>query len=55
MSTQTPLLNLTPVYLQNTENIVNTLIFMNLDQGHDFHDGSARTKTNNGDQTWIQL
>ena len=55
MSTQIPLLNLTPVYLQNTDNIVNTLIFMNLDQGHDFHDGSARTKTNSGNSTWVDL
>jgi hypothetical protein len=55
MSTETPLLNLTPVYLQNTDNILNTLIFMNLDQGHDFHDGSARTKTNSGNQTWVDL
>ena len=55
MSIETPLLDLTPVYLQNTDNIVNTLIFMNVDQGHDFHDGSARTKTNSGNQTWVDL
>jgi len=55
MSTETPLLNLTPVYLQNTDNIVNTLIFMNVDQGHDFHDGSARTKTSAGLSTWVDL
>ena len=28
MSTQIPLLNLTPVYLQNTDSILNTLIFL---------------------------
>jgi hypothetical protein len=55
MTTQIPLLNLTPIYLQNTDSILNTLIFMNLDQGHDFHDGSARTKTNSGLSTWVDL
>jgi hypothetical protein len=55
MSTKIPLLNLTPIYLQNTDSILNTLIFMNLDQGHDFHDGSARTKTNSGLSTWVDL
>lgn len=50
-----PILNLTPIYLQNTKNIVNNLIFMNLDQGHDFHDGSSRTKTNDGKSTWVDL
>jgi len=55
MTTQIPLLNLTPIYLQNTDNILNTLIFMDLDQGHDFHDGSARTKTSSGLSTWVDL
>jgi hypothetical protein len=49
------LLNLTPIYLQNADNILNTLLFMCLDQGHDFHDGSARTKTNDGKSTWVDL
>lgn len=49
------LLDLTPIYLQNTNNIINTFIFMNLDQGHDFHDGSARTKTSSGNSTWVDL
>lgn len=49
------LLNLTPIYLQNTDTILNTLLFMCLDQGHDFHDGSARTKTNDGKSCWVDL
>ena len=53
--TNIPLLDLTPIYLQNTNNIINTFIFMNLDQGHDFHDGSARTKTSSGNSTWVDL
>jgi hypothetical protein len=53
--TNIPLLDLTPIYLQNTNNIINSLIFMNLDQGHDFHDGSARTKTSSGNSTWVDL
>jgi hypothetical protein len=55
MSTGIPLLNLTPLYLQNTDSILNTLIFMNLDQGHDFHDGSARTRSSSGLTTWVDL
>jgi len=49
------LLNLTPVYLQNTDNILNTLLFMCLDQGHDFHDGSSRTKNDDNVNTWVDL
>jgi hypothetical protein len=49
------LLELTPLYLQKTDSILNTLLFMCLDQGHDFHDGSARTKTNDGKPTWVDL
>lgn len=52
---ETPLLKLTPIYLQNTDTILNTLLFMCLDQGHDFHDGSARTKTPDGKATWVDL
>lgn len=46
------LLNLTPVCLQNTNNIMNTLLFMSLDQGHDFRDNSDRTNVN-GIKAWI--
>lgn len=49
------LLDLTPIYLQKTDTILNTLLFMCLDQGHDFHDGSARTKTTDGNPTWVDL
>jgi hypothetical protein len=49
-----PLLDLTPVCLQNTNNIINTLIFMCLDQGHDFRDKSART-LNKGKRGWVDI
>jgi len=55
MPSQIKLINLTPINLQKTDNILNTLLFMCLDQGHDFHDGSARTKTNDGKSTWVDL
>lgn len=51
----TPLKSLTSICLQETDTILNTLLFMCLDQGHDFHDGSARTKTNDGKTTWVDL
>lgn len=47
------LLNLTPVCLQNTNNIINTLIFMCLDQGHDFRDTSKRTNVSGGKKGWV--
>lgn len=50
-----PLLSLTSVYSQKTDTILNTLLFMCLDQGHDFHDGSTRTQTNDGKKTWVDL
>ncbi len=48
------LLDLTPVCLQNTNNIMNTLIFMCLDQGHDFRDKSNRT-LNKGNRGWVDI
>lgn len=47
-----PLLDLTPVCLQNTNNVMNTLLFMCLDQGHDFRDTSDRTNVA-GTKAWI--
>lgn len=47
-----PLLNLTPICLQNTNNIINTLMFMCLDQGHDFRDEGGRTVVN-GKKAWV--
>lgn len=52
--TGTKLLDLTPVCLQNTNNIMNTLIFMCLDQGHDFRDKSSRTLTG-GIRGWVDI
>jgi hypothetical protein len=50
------LLDLTPVCLQNTDNILNTLIFMCLDQGHDFRDESQRTMVaNNTRRGWVNI
>jgi hypothetical protein len=50
------LLDLTPVCLQNTANILNTLIFMCLDQGHDFRDESQRTMVaNNTRRGWVNI
>ena len=46
------LLDLTPVCLQNTNNINNTLLFMCLDQGHDFRDTSKRTMVK-GARGWV--
>ncbi len=46
------LLDLTPVCLQNTDNILTTLIFMCLDQGHDFRDGGSRTLIGR-DRGWV--
>ncbi len=50
-----PLLNLTPVCLQNTNNIINTLLFMCLDQGHDFRDGGSRTRLPGGERGWVDI
>jgi transcription termination factor NusB len=47
------LLDLTPVCLQKTDTIFNTLLFMCLDQGHDFRAGDSRTTTNDGQSTWV--
>lgn len=47
------LLDLTPVFLQKTDTIFNTLLFMCLDQGHDFRAGDSRTTTNDGQSTWV--
>jgi hypothetical protein len=49
------LLDITPVILQDTSTILNTLIFMCLDQGHDFRAGDSRTTTNDGQSTWVDL
>ena len=54
METQVPLLNLTPVCLQKTDTILDTMLFMCLDQGHDFRDGSKRT-LNKGKPSWVDL
>lgn len=48
------LLDLTPVCLQNTNNIMNTFLFMCLDQGHDFRDKSSRTLTG-GIRGWVDI
>lgn len=47
------LLDLTPVCIQKTDTIFNTLLFMCLDQGHDFRAGDSRTTTNDGQSTWV--
>ena len=47
------LLDLTPVCLQKTDTIFNTLLFMCLDQGHDFRAGDSRTTTTDGQSTWV--
>ena len=47
------LLDLTPVCLQKADTILDTMCFMCLDQGHDFHDGSGRTRTLADQETWI--
>lgn len=47
------LLNLTPVCLQKADTILDTMCFMCLDQGHDFHDGSSRTRSLADQETWI--
>jgi hypothetical protein len=47
------LLDLTPVCLQKADTILDTMCFMCLDQGHDFHDGSSRTRTLADQETWI--
>lgn len=49
------LLDLTPVLLQDTSTIMNTLLFMCLDQGHDFRAGDSRTITTDGHSTWVDL
>jgi hypothetical protein len=47
------LLDVTPVLVQDTASILNTLIFMCLDQGHDFRAGDSRTTTSDGCSTWV--
>lgn len=47
------LLSLTPVCLQKSDTILDTMCFMCLDQGHDFHDGSSRTQTIARKESWI--
>ena len=50
---QKSLSSLTPICIQNTDSILNTLLFMCLDQGHDFRAGDSRTTTQQGASTWV--
>lgn len=47
------LLSLTPICLQNTDLILNTSLFMCLDQGHDFRAGDNRTINAQQQPTWV--
>jgi hypothetical protein len=51
-----PVIKLTPFFCQKADNIMTTLLFMCLDQGHDFRDGSARTSVDDkGKKSWVDL